>query len=97
MAPKFFYGYIILSLCFINMVVMRGINDDEVPDFAALTLTRASTVRFIEYMPNLQEPGWRERCVPGAELLERIRAVRRRIRAAYQAVVSAETIAALPA
>jgi MFS family permease len=26
MAPKFFYGYIILSLCFINMVVMRGVN-----------------------------------------------------------------------
>ncbi|HEY5973829.1 MAG TPA: GTP 3',8-cyclase MoaA [Geobacteraceae bacterium] len=56
----------------INMVVMRGINDDEVPDFAALTLTRACTVRFIEYMPNLQEPGWQERCVPGAELLERL-------------------------
>ena len=26
MRPKFFYGYIILSLCFINMVVMRGVN-----------------------------------------------------------------------
>ena len=26
MAPKFFYGYIILALCFINMVVMRGVN-----------------------------------------------------------------------
>ncbi len=32
-----------------------------------------------------------------AELLERIRAARRRIRAAYQAVVAAEAIAALPA
>jgi cyclic pyranopterin phosphate synthase len=56
----------------INMVVMRGINDDEVPDFAALTLTRSSAVRFIEYMPNLQEPGWQERCVTGEELQERI-------------------------
>ncbi|HEY7323103.1 MAG TPA: MFS transporter [Candidatus Binatia bacterium] len=26
MAPKFFYGYIILALCLINMVVMRGVN-----------------------------------------------------------------------
>jgi MFS family permease len=25
MAPRFFYGYIILALCFINMVVMRGV------------------------------------------------------------------------
>jgi len=56
----------------INMVVMRGINDNEVLDFAALTLTRACTVRFIEYMPNLQEADWQKRCVPGAELLERI-------------------------
>jgi len=56
----------------INMVVMRGINDGEVLDFAALTLARACTVRFIEYMPNLQEAGWQKRCVPGTELLERI-------------------------
>jgi len=56
----------------INMVVMRGINDGEVLDFAALTLARACTVRFIEYMPNLQEADWQKRCVPGAELLERI-------------------------
>lgn len=26
MAPRFFYGYIILALCFLNMVVMRGVN-----------------------------------------------------------------------
>src|SRR5215472_17315896 len=26
MTRKFFYGYIILALCFINMVVMRGVN-----------------------------------------------------------------------
>jgi MFS family permease len=26
MTPKFFYGYVILGLCFINMVVMRGVN-----------------------------------------------------------------------
>ena len=26
MAPKFFYGYVILGLCLVNMVVMRGVN-----------------------------------------------------------------------
>ncbi len=25
MHPKFFYGYVILTLCFVNMVVMRGV------------------------------------------------------------------------
>jgi GTP 3',8-cyclase len=35
----------------INCVTMRGTNDDELADFARLTLYRALTVRFIEYMP----------------------------------------------
>jgi cyclic pyranopterin phosphate synthase len=35
----------------INCVTMRGLNDDELVDFARLTLDRAVTVRFIEYMP----------------------------------------------
>lgn len=35
----------------LNCVVMRGINDGELAEFAALTLDRAMTVRFIEYMP----------------------------------------------
>jgi cyclic pyranopterin phosphate synthase len=35
----------------INMVVMRGINDDEVLDFARLTLNDGWHVRFIELMP----------------------------------------------
>ncbi|MGH7175974.1 MAG: GTP 3',8-cyclase MoaA [Tepidisphaeraceae bacterium] len=35
----------------INCVTMRGTNDDELADFARLTLNRKLTVRFIEYMP----------------------------------------------
>jgi cyclic pyranopterin phosphate synthase len=35
----------------INVVVLAGVNDDEAEDFAALTLDRPWTVRFIEYMP----------------------------------------------
>ncbi len=40
-----------LSPIKINMVVLAGVNDDEAEDFAALTLERPWTVRFIEYMP----------------------------------------------
>lgn len=35
----------------INCVTMRGTNDDELADFARLSLVRKVTVRFIEYMP----------------------------------------------
>jgi cyclic pyranopterin phosphate synthase len=56
----------------INMVVMRGVNDDEVLDFAALTVDNPYKVRFIEYMPTLQEPGGRSLTVPGEELLARL-------------------------
>lgn len=35
----------------INTVVMRGLNEEEVADFAALTLNLPITVRFIEFMP----------------------------------------------
>lgn len=35
----------------INMVVIRGVNEDEVEDFARWAIQEALTVRFIEYMP----------------------------------------------
>ncbi|MDH3347398.1 MAG: GTP 3',8-cyclase MoaA [Desulfobulbaceae bacterium] len=35
----------------LNMVVMRGVNDDELLDFASLSLHEKLQVRFIEYMP----------------------------------------------
>ena len=57
----------------LNMVVMRGVNDHEVVDFAALTLKKTYTVRFIEFMPSGGEEGdWRSHVVPGREILERI-------------------------
>lgn len=56
----------------LNMVVMRGINDDEVVEFAGLTLLKPYTVRFIEYMPALNDPDWRSLVVPGEEILRRI-------------------------
>ncbi len=35
----------------INVVAMRGVNDDEIVDFARLTLRREWNIRFIELMP----------------------------------------------
>jgi cyclic pyranopterin phosphate synthase len=54
----------------INVVVMRGINDDEVADFARLTLEHPWHVRFIELMPvgELRELTW-DHVVPSAEVL----------------------------
>lgn len=57
----------------INCVVMRGVNDDELVDFAAWTEDRPVEVRFIEFMP-FDGNRWNdERLVPYAEMLERIR------------------------
>ena len=35
----------------INCVVMKGVNDMEIPDFVTLTKDKPIEVRFIEYMP----------------------------------------------
>ena len=56
----------------LNMVVMRGINDSELVDFAAMTLEKNCSVRFIEYMPAIKEEGWQSLVMPGEEILARI-------------------------
>jgi cyclic pyranopterin phosphate synthase len=56
----------------INMVVMRGVNDGEVLNFAELSLHKPYTVRFIEYMPTVKNADWKSLCVSGCEILERI-------------------------
>jgi cyclic pyranopterin phosphate synthase len=60
----------------VNVVVMRGINDDEILDFARLTRERPWHVRFIELMPvgDLRDLTW-EHVVPSDELLARLRAI----------------------
>jgi GTP 3',8-cyclase len=57
----------------INCVVMRGVNDDEIEDFARLTLENPWHVRFIELMPvgEMRDLTW-EHVVPSAELLDRV-------------------------
>lgn len=52
----------------INMVPIRGINDDEIPAFARQTLERPVHIRFIEYMPAGRKGQWeREKCVTSEE------------------------------
>lgn len=60
----------------LNMVVMRGINDDEIETMARLTLEHPWHVRFIELMPvgDLRALTW-EHVVPSAEILARLNAI----------------------
>jgi len=57
----------------INCVVMRGRNDDEVADFAAITRARPWHVRFIEVMPTGDNLGVsRDEFVSSDEILEAV-------------------------
>ena len=59
----------------INAVLVRGINDDEVENFAAFARERGVVMRFIEFMPLDADRHWhREAVVPAAEIFERINA-----------------------
>jgi cyclic pyranopterin phosphate synthase len=65
-----------LSPIKLNVVVMRGINDDEVSDFARLTIDHPWHVRFIELMPvgEMRELTW-DHVVPTDEILRNLEAV----------------------
>lgn len=54
----------------INVVLLRGVNDDETGDFIELTKHNDTHVRFIEYMP-LGETDRAELRITGEELLQR--------------------------
>ena len=57
----------------VNAVVMRGLNDHEVVDFARLARREGFEVRFIEFMPLDADRAWSlEKMVPGAEIREAI-------------------------
>lgn len=62
-----------LSPVKINMVPMRGVNDDEIMEFAGLTIGSDCQVRFIELMPSVCNDFWsRERYMGTAEIRKRI-------------------------
>jgi cyclic pyranopterin phosphate synthase len=57
----------------LNMVVMKGSNDDEVVDFARLAREKGYEVRFIEFMPLDGDHIWsNDLVVPSLRLQERI-------------------------
>jgi len=59
----------------INMVVIRGVNDDEIEAFARLTLKNPYHVRFIEIMPFGSGGFWSDdKCIPVHEMMGRIQA-----------------------
>jgi cyclic pyranopterin phosphate synthase len=60
----------------LNVVVIKGLNDDEILDFGRLTLVKPYHVRFIEFMPIGRRNSWRpERFVPAGEIRQRIEAL----------------------
>jgi len=56
----------------INVVVLRGVNDGEILDFAQMALDRSMTVRFIEYMPVNCDRDWSSFYVNSNEILWRL-------------------------
>jgi len=60
----------------LNVVLRRGVNSDEVVDFAAFGRTRGITVRFIEFMPLDADGGWTDgEVVSSREIVDAIGAV----------------------
>ncbi|NLE46129.1 MAG: GTP 3',8-cyclase MoaA [Chloroflexi bacterium] len=68
-----------LSPIKINTVVIRGLNDDEVVDFARQTVDLEWNVRFIEVMPigqcGVVDEGWRDEVVTAQEIRDQIERV----------------------
>jgi cyclic pyranopterin phosphate synthase len=57
----------------INMVPVKGVNDDEILDFARMTLKRALHIRFIEFMPIGANDRWHtDKCVTAEQIRESI-------------------------
>ena len=60
----------------INVVLVRGVNDDQIEHFVDLALRRPYQVRFIELMPlGGGEPFEMDRLVPGREVKRRIESI----------------------
>ncbi len=58
----------------LNVVVMKGINDDEIPDFVELAREKPYFIRFIEYMPVGHDNRWSDRLFLDTEsILQRVR------------------------
>lgn len=56
----------------LNVVVMRGFNEDEIPEFIALSHHYPIELRFIEFMPFTGNSWEKEKVIPVAEMLSLI-------------------------
>lgn len=58
----------------LNVVLMKGINDDEIRDFVELTRTEPITVRFIEFMPiGMASAQFEKRFIPSSSVLSGVK------------------------
>ncbi len=57
----------------LNIVPMKGINDDELEDFVRLTIERPLQVRFIELMPMNHNLSWEKRYLPVSQIKKRLK------------------------
>ena len=56
----------------LNVVLLKGVNDDEIPDFLKLAREKNIIVRFIEYMPTSGDycAAGKDYFIPGSEVLK---------------------------
>ncbi|MCX7913893.1 MAG: GTP 3',8-cyclase MoaA [Thermodesulfovibrionales bacterium] len=60
----------------INMVPVRGVNDQEIENFAKLTFEKPYQVRFIEFMPFGAKDFWSlDKYIPTEEIIKRITSI----------------------
>ncbi len=57
----------------INCVVLKGVNDAELLDFARLTRDHPFQVRFIEFMPTVDQRNWQAHFLPMAQVRSHLR------------------------
>jgi cyclic pyranopterin phosphate synthase len=57
----------------INVVAMRGVNDDEIPDFASITVKKGWHIRFIELMPFEGNRSANQWFMPRTEIEQKVR------------------------
>ena len=56
----------------LNVVAMKGINDDELEDFIQFSRAHEVTVRFIEYLPILLNTKWKHHYISREEIVEKL-------------------------
>jgi cyclic pyranopterin phosphate synthase len=56
----------------LNVVVIRGVNDDELVEIVGFAQRIGAVARFIEYMPMTGDPRWTERHVSREEIVHRL-------------------------